>query len=203
MSLNGTVWAPIGPTPIAVKTTRDNGLVGSIAINPYNQNVVSIGTAGGGVWRSRDRGATWTPLFDRQLALGIGEPAAIAIDPNDTQTIYVGSNQGLVFDNTGLFGPVDTSQGLFKSTDSGNSWIQLGSGFPAGNNGNALTTFRGRKINVVIVDPTDSNRLWCAASDGIFHSADGGHNWTLGINSTGDARSLALDPTSPANARML
>ena len=74
MSLNGTVWAPIGPSPIAENGTQDNGLVSAIAINPNNPNIMYMGTAGGGLWRSNDGGTTWTPLFDRQLSLGIGEP---------------------------------------------------------------------------------------------------------------------------------
>ena len=65
MSLNGTVWTPIGPSPVAEGTTNDNGLVSSIAINPNNPNIIYMGTVGGGVWRSNDGGNTWTPLFDR------------------------------------------------------------------------------------------------------------------------------------------
>src|ERR1035438_8352185 len=76
MSLNGTVWTPIGPSPVAEGTTNDNGLVSSIAINPNNPNIIYMGTVGGGVWRSNDGGNTWTPLLDRQIALGVGEPAA-------------------------------------------------------------------------------------------------------------------------------
>ena len=48
-------------------------------------DIIYQGTAGGGVWRTLDGGDTWTPIFDRQLSLGIGEPGGIAIDPNDTQ----------------------------------------------------------------------------------------------------------------------
>ena len=58
MSLQGTVWAPMGPSPIAENALRANGLVSAIAINPNNPNLIYIGTAGGGVWRSLDGGAT-------------------------------------------------------------------------------------------------------------------------------------------------
>jgi len=116
MSLNGTVWTPIGPSPVAEGTTNDNGLVSSIAINPNNPNIIYMGTVGGGVWRSNDGGNTWTPIFDRQIALGVGEPAGIAIDPNNTNTVYVGTS--------GRFAP-QPQAGLFKSTDGGGSWILL------------------------------------------------------------------------------
>ena len=92
MSLNGTVWAPVGPSPIAESNT-DNGMVTAIAVNPNNPNIIYIGTTAGGVWRSRDNGSNWTPLFDRQLAIGIGEPGGVAIDPNNTDIIYAGTSQ--------------------------------------------------------------------------------------------------------------
>jgi photosystem II stability/assembly factor-like uncharacterized protein len=204
MSLKGTVWTPIGPSPITEGSSPDNGMVTAIAPNPNNANIIYIGTAGGGVWRTRDGGTTWTPIFDRQLALGIGEPAGIAIDPNNTDILYVGTSQRVMLGtgNTGIFGAPDSSQGLFKSTDAGDSWIQLGAGFPAGNTGNAIN-FLGQEINVVIVDPANSNNLYLASSSGLFSSTDAGQNWTAGTGASGDARSLVLDPSSPSGARIL
>ena len=52
MTLNGTAWTPIGPSPIAQGARRDNGLVTSIAVHPYNSSVLMLGTGGGGLWRS-------------------------------------------------------------------------------------------------------------------------------------------------------
>jgi hypothetical protein len=204
MSLTGTIWAPIGPSPILQGATQVNGLVSAIAVNPNNSNLIYQGTAGGGVWRTTDGGTTWRPLFDHQLTLGIGEPSAIAIDPTNTDTIYVGTGQRITLGtgNAAVFGPPDLSQGLFKSTDGGGSWIQLGSGFPAGNTGNALT-FVGQSINVVIVDPASPNTLYLACTAGVFRSIDGGQNWTRGTGFAADTRSLVLDTSSPANARIL
>ena len=204
MTLNGTAWAPIGPSPINESGNPDNGMVSSIAINPNNPNVVYIGTAGGGVWRSRNGGTAWTPLFDRELALGIGEPAAIAIDPNNTDVVYAGTSQRVVLGtgNSGFFGSPDSSQGLYKSADAGNSWVRLGSGFPDGNVGSA-TTLIGQNINVVVVDPADSNTLYLGCSRGVFFSSDGGLNWTQGSDAAGDARSLVLDTSTPVGSRVL
>jgi hypothetical protein len=116
------------------------------------------------------------PLFDRQLLIGIGEPAGIAIDPNNTDVIYAGtSSRWLLGDaNTTFFGSNQPSQGLYKSEDAGSSWIQLGSGFPASNTGNALATFQGNYINVVVVDPANSSTLYCGTQNGVFVSKDGG-----------------------------
>ena len=84
MSLNGTVWAPIGPSPIDQGAISANGQVTAIAVHPNNPNVILIGTAWGSVWRTRDGGATRTPIFDQVPSLGICGPAAIAIDPTNT-----------------------------------------------------------------------------------------------------------------------
>lgn len=193
MTLKGTVWAPIGPSPISQGGRQDNGLTTAIAINPNDGNVIYQGTAGGGVWRTRDGGATWTPIFDRQNSLGIGEPSAIAIDPADTSIIYVGTSSRVT---------PQAQAGLYKSTDGGASCIRVGSGYPAGNVGNA-TQFVNQAINVIIVDPSNSQTLYLSSSSGVFRSTDGGQNWTLGVGSNGDARSLVLDRSSPAGARIL
>jgi photosystem II stability/assembly factor-like uncharacterized protein len=193
MAITGTVWAPIGPSPIAEGGNQDNGMVTTIAVNPNNPQVIYIGSAGGGVWRTDDGGQKWKPIFDRQLSLGIGEPGGIAIDPNDTSVLYVGTSGRVTR---------QPAAGLFKSTDGGGSWIRLGSGFPSGNTGNA-NQFAGQWINIVLVDPTNSNTVYLASTNGLFRSVDGGQNWTAGTNGFGDARSLAVDTTSPPGARTL
>lgn len=200
MSLNGTVWAPIGPSPISQAAGDDNGLVTAIAVNPNNNNVIYLGTAEGGVWRSGDAGNTWTPIFDQQPVLGIGEPAGVAIDPGNTDTIYAGTSAR---DQSREPATIDQpTAGLFKSTDGGASWVQLGSGYPASNTGNA-GIFVGQFINVIIVDPADSNVVYLASSSGVYTSTDGGQNWTAAAGISGDSRALVLDPTSPAKARIL
>ena len=203
MTLKGTVWAPVGPSPMLEGTLSANGTTTAIAVNPNNSNIIYQGTAGGGVWRSVDGGVTWTALFDRQFSLGIGEPGAIAIDPNNSDTIYVGTSdrtiKGAAFETIQLSFP--RGDGLFKSIDGGASWIQLGSGFPDENNGNA-TQFVGQRINVIIVDPADGKTIYLASDRGVFVSLDGGQNWLAG-DVAGDAMSLVLDTSSPATSRIL
>jgi photosystem II stability/assembly factor-like uncharacterized protein len=188
-SLRGVVWKPIGPSPITFIAEGGgvgelNGRVNAIAISPNNPDIIYLGSGGGGVWRSNNAGFTWTPLLDQEAALGIGQPSTIAIDPNDTNTIYVG---------TSMFAVLNLSKGILKSTDGGGSWVVLGAGFPAGNTGNALTLFEGKDISNIIVDPANSDRLYLAASNGLFFSTDGGRNWSPGINGGGVAQSLVLD----------
>ena len=200
MSLHGTVWAPIGPSPIDEGSITANGQVTAIAVNPNNPSIIFIGTAWGGVWRTRDGGTTWTPIFDRAPALGVGEPGAIAIDPANTDILYVGTSNrdGSQFSGDATQPPA----GLFKSTDGGASWVRLGSGYPTSTPSNA-NIFFSRVINVVIVDPANSQTVYLACNGGLFVSRDGGFNWTQGVAPGGDVRSLALDPSSPPGARIL
>jgi photosystem II stability/assembly factor-like uncharacterized protein len=195
MTIVGTVWTPRGPSPITDAQLQFNGMTTAIAVNPNDGDTIYIGTAGGGVWKTRDGGGTWTSLFDRQFALGIGEPMGVAIDPNNTDTIYVGTS------SRGRVSP-QQQDGIHKSTDGGASWILLGSGYPVGNTGNA-SRFVADLVNAIIVDPANSQTLYLGSSSGVWRSTDGGQNWTLGTGSGGDARSLVLDTSSPTNARIL
>jgi hypothetical protein len=201
MSLQGTVWTPIGPSALAEGSVKANGQVTSIAINPNNPNIIYVGFAWGGIWRSDDAGNHWTPIFDRALALGIGEPGGLAIDPVDTSIIYAGTSprEGSQFAGSSATQP---AAGLFKSTDGGASWVQLGSGYPDGNVGNAIL-FVNQFINVVLVDPANNQIVYLASSSGFFRSVNGGLNWTPGAGASGDMRSLVLDTSSPASSRVL
>jgi photosystem II stability/assembly factor-like uncharacterized protein len=200
MSLKGTVWAPIGPSPIDQGAISANGQVTAIAVHPNNSNIIYIGTAWGGVWLTRDGGNTWTPIFDRAPSLGVGEPGGIAIDPVDTSVIYVGTSNrdGSQFSGEATQPPA----GLFKSTDSGGSWVRLGSGYPSSSPSNA-NQFFSQVINIVIVDPANHLVVYLATNSGVFVSVDGGLNWTRGALPSGDVRSLVMDLTSPAAARIL
>jgi photosystem II stability/assembly factor-like uncharacterized protein len=200
MSLNGTVWAPIGPSPIDQGSISANGQVTAIAVHPSNSNIIYIGTAWGGVWLTRDGGTTWKPIFDRAPSLGVGEPGGIAIDPVDSSIIYVGTSNrdGSQFSGDSTQPPA----GLFKSTDSGGSWVRLGSGYPSSAPSNA-NRFFNQIINVVIVDPANHLVVYLASNSGVFVSGDGGLNWTPGALPGGDVRSLVMDLTSPPAARIL
>lgn len=193
--IKGTTWKPVGPSPIQDGGLESNGMVTSIATHPSDPDIVYIGTADGGVWKTGDGGTTWQTLLDEEPCLAIGEPNCIAIDPGDTDVIYVGTSaRGRV--------SIQRQVGIFKSQDGGASWILLGSGYPADNVGNA-DDFANRLINAIIVDPTNSQIVYAATSFGIWVSSDAGQNWIQGTGSGGDARTLALDPTSPAGARIL
>jgi len=219
-SIAGTVWKPLGPSPIVENgccvsptvTFAANGRVNSIAVDPTNSDVLYLGSAGGGVWKSIDRGVHWQPMTDQEISLGIGSSHAIAVDPNHANTIYAGTSDFAQLDQS-LPRPRDLAQsrGILKSTDGGASWIRLGSGIPTGNSGKAASLFKGVNINTIIVDPANSNVLYLAAGrgndpnyGGVFCSVDGGLNWTKGKGTENMwVESLVLDTSSSPGSRVL
>jgi hypothetical protein len=198
VTIVGRVWHPIGPSPI---NERDNGRTNAVAVHPQNSQVAYIGAACGGVWKTTDGGASWRPLFDRQpsleaaqISLAIGEPAGVAIDPNDADIIYAASGPRRLAPNDAV------AVGVFKSTDGGASWVLLGSGYPADNTGNAATTFVTKTINTIVVDPADSSVVYAAAENGVWRSANGGLDWTLGTGSGGRPETGSSTPGSTSKA---
>src|ERR1017187_10453075 len=73
-------WAPVGPANIGGRCT-------ALAVHPTNADIVYIGSAGGGVWRSDDAGKTWASQWHDQPVLNVG---SLAIDPRSPNTVYCG-----------------------------------------------------------------------------------------------------------------
>jgi photosystem II stability/assembly factor-like uncharacterized protein len=156
---SSTTWTPVGPAPIPNGQTSPvevpvSGRVTAIAVDPRNADVVYVGAAQGGVYRSLDGGNTWTPLMDNAQSLAIG---AVTIDPLNPSTVFVGTGEGNLsidsFFGIGLYriDNADTSpilSGPFETR-------VVGTGTGA-SNGHA---FRGTSITRIIVDPTNDNRI--------------------------------------------
>src|SRR5207247_592753 len=81
-------WTAIGPAPLPDFTNPLSGRVTAIAVNPTNANIVYLGTAQGGLWRTLDGGSSWTALMDNAQSLAIG---AVTIDPLNPSTVFVGT----------------------------------------------------------------------------------------------------------------
>jgi hypothetical protein len=102
-------WRCIGPF-------RGGRTVAAAGV-PGKPNLFYIGVNNGGVWKSTDTGRTWIPIFDGQPTGSIG---ALAVAPSNPDVIYVGSGEGLRRPD------LSTGDGVYRSTDGGNTWIHLG-----------------------------------------------------------------------------
>lgn len=203
-------WTNLGPQPVTNSAGGANfgnpsatGRVTAIAVDPTTTNtssqVVYIGAATGGVWKSMDGGNSWNTIFDQNNSLAIGG-IAIAPGAGNNNIIYVGTGE-LNFSGDSYYGA-----GVYKSTDGGNTWTQQCGGtsvnfcaptFPGAFQGG------GFYVGTIAVNPT--NPLIALASvrnagnpavSGIYRTTDGGANWNLLPSASGAAgNSIIWNPS--------
>jgi len=197
-------WTPIGPTPTAASgldfldetfnETNFSGRINAIAVDPTSPNIVYLGGADGGLWRSTDTGATWTVLTDTQPSLAIG---AIAIDPGSCgagycQTVYVGTGEANNAQDN-YYGA-----GILKLTMTGTAnnptftFTQLGANAgsvtllnytpsqdiptPTSFVGPFSADLGGSYFSDIVVNPAAGHNNQLLASVRIFETADGGQS---------------------------
>lgn len=163
-----------------------SGRINDMEVHPTNSRIIYAGTAGGGVWKSSDAGATFNSLFDEHCQ-SIG---AVELDPNNPDNvIYVGTGE------TWTRNSVSIGCGLFKSTDGGANWNKIG--------------FEdSERIASIIVNPNNSQEiyvgvlgaLWGDSDErGVYKSIDGGSSWEklLYLDAKTGCADLTMDPTDP------
>ena len=143
-------WTSVGPFP------RSNfwgiGRVNQIDVHPTNGNIVIAGAAGGGVWRTDDAGATWSPCMDLQPTLAIG---ALAFAPSNPSIIYAASGE----DGGGKPGV-----GVYRSSDGGKTWA-------------VAATVPSTRFSAIVVHPRNADVIYVAGNQGLHKSLDGGATW--------------------------
>jgi hypothetical protein len=172
-------WKSIGPFSHTKSGSWSpgQGRVNVVIEDPVNNQVLYLGAPNGGLWKSTDEGVTWTSLTDNLPRIGV---SAIAIDPKNTNVIYLGMGDDDASDCPSI--------GIMKSTDGGNTWNLTGLTFTATGGSNT-------KVNEVYIDPTNSNTLWTSTSTGLYKSTDAGANWNKTL--TGNIKDMKLKPNDP------
>ena len=94
-----------------------SGRIAAIDAVEADPNIVFVGAATGGVWKSENGGQTWTSIFDDQRVLGIGAVAVFQADPN---VVWVGTGEGNPRNSAGV------GAGIYRSVDGGGTWNLLG-----------------------------------------------------------------------------
>jgi len=186
---SGEDWTGLNFVPI------DHTLWLTIALNPTNPQEVLISDQDSGViHKSADGGNRWrnvyrNPIFDYQDPATFHGFSTIAYAPSNPSIVYAGmrkSGAGLAAAAVGE----GSSFGIFKSTDSGETWVEKNRGLE----------HSMRNINDIAVDPTNVNIVYAAThNDGTFKTVDGGESW-VAINNglmALQVYSLAIDPNNP------
>ncbi|MGQ0722813.1 MAG: VPS10 domain-containing protein [Candidatus Eiseniibacteriota bacterium] len=179
--LRAAPWTFAGPTNVG-------GRIADVECHPTDPNVCWIGAAEGGVMKTTDSGATWIPTMDFESSLSIGD---IAVDPTDPQILYVGTGEP----NGGGGSVTYGGTGVFKSTDGGATWANVG-------------LSESRYIGRVVVDPSDPSRVFVAAlgslfstspDRGVYRSTDAGSTWSrvLSVNDSTGAVDVIVHPVDP------
>jgi photosystem II stability/assembly factor-like uncharacterized protein len=136
-----------------------NGRINCIAFHPTDPDVFWVGTAWGGIWKTENHGASWIPLSDYIMTIGIGS-IAIPSDYDQSHTIYLGTgDRG--YNN-------DLGRGILKSTDGGQTWQPTGLSFE---------TVQNFYINRLVFVPGTTDELIACTNEGIFKSDDGFQTW--------------------------
>ncbi len=194
-------WQSMGPAPLLeewqnpdpntgadVRTTA-SGRLTAIAFDLNNPNTMYVASAGGGVWKSTNKGGSFTSVTSSRPEFAFN---SVAVDPQNSNVVYAGTG-----DLTGYYG-----NGILKSTDAGATWTLYGS-----------AEFGANAVTQIIVHPTNSSRLYASTAwaaqqpaknpppgKGIFRSNDGGATWQQVLNCTpcgSGFTDLLMDPSNP------
>jgi len=179
-TISSLEWRLVGPYRGGRVTT-----VTGINNNPM---VYYMGATGGGVWKTKNAGASWENISDGFF--GVGTIGAIAVAESDNNVIYAGTGESPIRG-------VTTSQGdgVYKSTDAGKTWSHIG-------------LDNAGQISRIKIHPNDPDtayiavqgQMWGPSEErGIFKTIDGGQSWShvLKIGESTGASDLRMDPSNP------
>ncbi|MBU6469361.1 MAG: hypothetical protein KGL00_05805 [Gammaproteobacteria bacterium] len=162
------------------------GRVSVVVGIPGDPNVIYVGAASGGVWKSTNGGDTWKAVLTHADSSSIG---AIAVAPSNPNLVWVGTGEANVRNDT------ITGAGVYYSPDAGKTW-----------------EFKGLKgagqISAIVIDPKNPEVAFVAAQGdpwgpnperGVFKTTDGGKTWqkVLYVDDKTGASSLVMEPGNP------
>lgn len=163
------------------------GRVNAVTGHPNDRMTFLAGYTGGGVWKTDDAGVTWRNVSDGQI--GVGSIGAIDMSDSNPDIVFVGTGE------QALRGDVSHGDGVYKSTDGGETWANVG-------------LSETRQIAELLIHPTNPDIVYVAAighfagpnqERGVFRTVDGGESWqrVLFVDENTGAVALAIDESNP------
>jgi len=190
-------WTALGPAPLLNAQTpgglNATGRASGVAVHPTDANTIYVATAGGGVWKTTDGGATnpnWVSLTDNEASQFMG---AVTIAPSNPNIIYAGTGEQELR-ALSFYG-----KGVLKSTDAGATWSLMGA-----------SLFDRTTIGNIVVHPTNPDIVFVGVGNhgtdcdptkptGVYRSTDGGLTWTnttAAITTSEDFTDVEPDPNN-------
>ena len=177
--LKGMKARSIGPAGMS-------GRVTAIDVVLKNPQILYVGTASGGLWKSASGGTAWEPIFDTMAVASIGD---IAVDQRNPDVVWVGTGEGNPRNSQ------TNGNGVYKSLDGGKTWMHMG-------------LDNTRAIHRVIIHPINSDIVYVGATGaawgenperGVYKSTDAGKTWEkiLYVNEKTGVADLVMDPSNP------
>ena len=163
-----------------------SGRVTAIDVVTKNPEIIYVGTASGGLWKSESGGVKWKPIFEKEATASIG---AIAIQQSNPSVIWLGTGEGNPRNS------LNGGYGVYRSLDAGKNWDLMG-------------LENTRHIHRIIIDPTNPNIIYIGAigspwgeheERGVYKTKDGGKTWNkilYATNKTG-VGDMVMDPSNP------
>ncbi len=178
--LKGVRARSVGPAGMS-------GRVTALASEPGGHKVLYAGTASGGLWKSRNSGLSWRPIFDKQPTLSIG---AVAVGKANPDLVWAGTGEGNPRNSQ------TSGAGIYRSLDAGRTWQFMG-------------LKETKTIHRIHIDPRDENIVYVAAvgsawgknpERGVYKTMDGGKTWKkiLYVNEGVGCADLVMDPRNPS-----
>ena len=172
-------WRSIGPANMGGRITDVEGV-------PGDPNIVYVASASGGLWKTTNGGVKWTPIFEREGTISIGD---IALAPSNPEVVWVGTGESNVRNS------VSFGDGVYKSTDGGKTWQHMG-------------LKDSERISAITIHPQNPDIVYIGAlghafgpneERGVFMTTDGGKTWTktLYIDNQHGVADLDIDLTNP------
>ena len=172
--------------PRSIGPAGMSGRVTAIDVVHRSPDIIYLGTASGGLWKSTGGGVTWKPIFDEQAVSSIG---AIAINQNNPDEIWVGTGEGNPRNSQA------SGNGVYRSLDGGKTWTHLG-------------LDKTRNIHRIFVHPDNSQVVYVGAigsawgdtpDRGLYRTQDGGKNWEQirYVNKRTGVGDMIVDPSNP------
>lgn len=162
-------WVERGPGNVGGRTR-------AILVHPDSSTVWIAGAVGGGIWKTENSGQSWRSVSDDLPILSV---TALALCDSQPNVMYAGTGEGF-YNFDAIIG-----DGLFKSTNHGESWQQLSSTAGEPN---------FKYVNRIIVHPTSPDSLLVATNEGIYRSVDGGDSWNQVYNPSGRVQHIIANP---------